>query len=247
MYQLRKRKSARGITVTEVMVAMCVFLIVIIGAGYALMSSGRMGYNTGDAKVDLQENLRQAMDAVVSELSESRFTRLTIEEEGNAVTFQAPIDEGADGSSEKTSPPGGPLDFYLEDTLEKRTDDNRYYNRWGAYLRREDPSEENPPAPRKGRCIRFLLVGEELRRRVLVDSDTGVEVKEDFLLADNIRDPNSDSEDIPPVFVFDFCNNVITIKLYARKLTIDRHPINYSLKTSVYLKNNINNKVRDNE
>lgn len=223
-----------GFTLLELMVVVAIFTIVI-GASYALLSSGRTGWYIGDAKIELQENLRQAMDAMVSELSESVFTKVIIGQGGGSVTFQTPVQAGNNGSWEDTDSDKKP-DFYLKDTwdsVKKRV-------RWGAYLRGEDytagitvPSTGGVGwvVLREGRWVSFLLQGDKLIRRVLrgaLDSSRTV-IMEDFSLADNIQGLS---------FVR-ISNDVIEINITARKLTIERHPVIYSLSTEVHLRSNV--------
>lgn len=223
MYQLSKRSLIRGITIPEVMVVMAVF-VVIIFASYALMSSGSMGWHTGDTKIGLQEGTRQAMDVIVSELSKSVFTRVTIGAGGNSVTFQTPVD--VDGGTSQGHPEkwvdtnlDGQVDFYLEDTF-----DSSGNVCWGAYLRGEDRTTAS--SDREGRRTIFLLVGDELIRQVLDSNKTTI--IENFRLADNIEN----------VSFIRRSNDVIEINLNANKLTVDRHPIKYSLSTKVHLRSN---------
>lgn len=215
----------KAFTLVEVMVVIAIFTIVI-GAAYALMASGRMSWYSGDARIELQEDLRQAMDVMTYELSASAPTDttgnpiVTIGGVGSFITFQVPVDENASGSWEDTDGDLQP-DFYLEDTLDPLNNDNI---RWGAYLRGEDRTvPSGAGATRAGRWIRYILVGDELRRRIL---SPGGGTLEDFVLAYNVQNLNF----VRPA------SNVIVITVDARKLTIDRHPVNYSLSTTVYLK-----------
>ncbi len=212
----------RAFTLVEIMVVIAIFTIVI-GAFYAIMASGRMGWYSGDTRIELQEDLRQAMDTMTYELSASAPTDtagnpiVTIGGGGSFITFQVPVDGNASGSWEDTDGDGQD-DFYLEDTLDPLNNDNI---RWGAYLRGENRIVAS--GARAGRRIRYILVGDELKRRIFNAAGT---VVEDFLLADDAQNLNF----VRPA------SNVIVITVDARKLTIGRHPINYSLSTTVYLK-----------
>lgn len=226
MCQLEKGKSVQGVTVLEIMVVVAIF-IVIIGASYALMSSGRMGWYVRDTKIELQEDIRLAMDSVVSDLSGSVFTRINISAGGGYITFQTPVDENGSGSWEDTDNPlDGQWDFYLEDTL-----DGSGNVRWGAYLRSEDHTVDSstlPNGPRAGREVTFLLVGDELVRRVTDPTVVPPTILEDYSLADDIQN----------LSFIRRSNDVIAITIDASKLTVDRHPINYSLSTEVHLRSN---------
>lgn len=215
----------KAFTLVEVMVVIAIFTIVI-GAAYALMASGRMSWYSGDARIELQEDLRQAMDVMTYELSASAPTRVDPPGAGGtSVTFQIPVDENATGSWEDTDvPPDGVADFYLEDILDASNN-----VRWGAYLRGEDHTVASNTLPfgnRADREITFLRVGDELRRRTVDPTVVPPRILEDFLLADDIQNLNF----VRPA------SNVIVITVDAGKLTIDRHPIVYTLSTTVYLK-----------
>lgn len=224
MCQLEKRKSVQGVTVLEIMVVIAIFII-IIGASYALMSSGRMGWYVGDTKIELQEDTRRAMDVIVSELSGSVFTRVNISAGGDSITFQTPVDENGSGSREDTDNPlDGQNDFYLENTL-----DGSGNVRWGAYLSREDHTVDSSTLPdglREGREVAFLIVGDELVRRVTNPTAVPPTILEDYSLADNIQN----------LSFIRRSNDVIAITIDASKETVDRHPINYSLSTEVHLR-----------
>lgn len=222
-YQLRRtprndEEPRAGFTLLELIVVVAIFTI-IIGASYALLNAGKTGSYSGDAKIGLQEELRQAMEVIVSELSTSAFTKVTIEGSGDSIRFQAPVEVDKSGSWEDIDSDEQD-DFYLENTL-----DSSGNVRWGAYLRGEDHTAAS--SSREGRWVRFLLVGDELTRRVL-DSNQTTTI-EDFPLADNIQSVNFGR----------ISNNVIRVNLQARKLTVDRHPIVYSLSTEVHLRSKV--------
>lgn len=220
MENLNKRRRndeevGAGFTIIELMVVVAIFSIVI-GASYALLNAGKTGSSTGYAKIELQEDSRRAMEVIVAELSQSIFTRVDIGAGGDSITFQAPVEVDSSGVGVDTDS-DNQNDFYLENTLDASGN-----VRWGAYLAREDHSIAS--AEREGRWVRFLLVEDELTRRVMNSSRTVV--VEDFLLTDNVQ-----SIDFSRI-----SNDVIRISIEARKLTDDRHPIVYTLSTEVQLR-----------
>lgn len=224
---MRKTKFLRGFTLIELMVVIAIFTV-ILGASYALMSSGKMIWYSGDVKVELQQDLRQAMDDMSFEISESSPTRIAIAAGGNSITLQTPVDENGSGTWEDTDG-NGANDFYLEDVL------NASGNiRWGGYLRAEDKTADSATlnfGNRAGRQIRYILVGNGLRRHVL----SGGVIIEDFLLADDIENPVADPT-LPAVFV-QLSSDVVEINLSAQKITMDQHPVEYRLTTAIFIKN----------
>jgi len=205
-------------TLIEVMVVAFIFTIVI-GASYALMNSGRVGWNSGNTKIELQEDMRDAMNEMVEDLSDSAPLQSLIGAGGTSITFQVPVDQNGTGTWEDIDGDGA-VDFYFQDTLDATGN-----IRWGAYLRREDASVAGI---RQGRSIVYLLVAvvgnTELRRRVVTAA--GV-VLEDIAIAN----------DIQALTFTRTANDVITINMTGNKVTDDRFPINYNLTTSVFLKN----------
>jgi len=212
------RVTDRAFTLIEMMVVAFIFTIVI-GASYALMTSGRIGFNTGDTKIELQEDLRDAMDEIVEDLSDSAPLQATVGVGGASITFQVPVDQNGTGTWEDLDG-DGIADYYLQDTLDATGN-----IRWGAYLWREDASVAGT---RQGRSVVYLLVpaatNNELRRRVITAANV---VVEDVTLAN----------DIQALTFTRTANDVITVAINGNKTTADRYPINYNLTTSVFLKN----------
>ena len=207
-----------GFTLIEIMVVMAIFMIVI-SASYALLTSGRISWYSGDAKIQLQEDLRQSMDYMSSEISESAPTKLIVG--GSSITFQVPVDENGSGSWQDTDT-DGQNDYYLERTL-----DNSGAINWGAYLRREDKTAASSSQGfglRTGRSVAFLLSQTNLIRRV---TDGSGLIIEDFRLANGINS----------ITFTRTAENVVTIRIAGRKVALDLRPMLYDLETSVYLRN----------
>ena len=67
-------KNAKGFSLVEVLVVMSLLLMVVTG-GFVILSSGRSAWFTTDARVELQQNLRQTMDKMTRELNQSGFDK----------------------------------------------------------------------------------------------------------------------------------------------------------------------------
>lgn len=207
-------------TLIEIMVVIAIFAIVF-SASYALMDSAKISWHTGDTSIELQEDLRQVTDDMAIEIAESAPSVITIGAGGNYITFQTPVDEDAAGTWEDTTG-DGLGDFYLKNTL-----DSANNIVWGAYLRQEDrtvPSNTLAFGPRAGRQVVFILVADELHRRILASNGT---VLEDFIMADDITNANFNLD----------ANNVVTITIGAQKLTFESHPVTYSVTTQAAPRN----------
>ena len=74
-----------GFTLIELMVVMGIFTL-IIGAGFTLLSSGRLSTDISEAQIQTVGHARLAMDRISKELRLSHFSRLRI---SNSVNFTA--------------------------------------------------------------------------------------------------------------------------------------------------------------
>lgn len=200
------------------MVSVTIFTIVI-GASYALLNASRISWRSGDTTVELQEDIRQLLDSVSFELSETAPSRIAIGTGSSSISFQTPVDENGTGTWEDLAGLGT---FYLEDTLDASGNIV-----WGAYLRQEDKSVASSSlgfGNRQGRQAAFLLVGDELRRRVLGADGS---ILEDFTLSDDISSVN---------FSLD-ANSVIRIVITAQKRSVAGHQIGYTVTTETMPRN----------
>lgn len=216
---LFKERCLRGFTLVELMVVVAIFTIVI-GAAYVILNSGRTSWQVGDTKIELQEDLRAAIDEMIFEIFEADPAGVIIAGGGTSITLQTPVDENASGSWQDTTL-DGTNDFYLEHTL-----DGSNNIVWGAYLRREDRSVASGVlgfGNRQGRQLSFFLSGDELVRRV---TSAGL-VLEDFTLADDINALN---------FTLDVNGN-ITVTVNAQKTSLSRHPVVYVVTTAISPRN----------
>ncbi len=209
----------RAFTLIELMVTVAIFTIVM-SASYALLNAARTSWRSGDASIELQEDVRQVLDSISFELFETTPARITIGAGNNFITFQIPVDENGSGTWESLGSAGT---FYLEDTL-----DASGAIVWGAYLRQEDRTVASSTLAfgnRQGRQIRFLLVGDELTRRVLASD--GTTILEDFVLSDDIASVS---------FSLD-ANNTVRITVNAQKQAMDGRQVSYSVTTETIPRN----------
>ena len=216
---LFNRKTLKGFTLIEIMVVMTIFTIVI-GAAYVILNSSRVAWHVGDAKIELQEDLRLAIDDMVFEIFEADPAGVVIAGGGSSITLQTPVDENASGSWEDTTL-DGTVDFYLEHTLDASNDIV-----WGAYLRREDRSVASGVLSfgnREGRQLSFLLSGNDLVRRV---TSAGA-VLEDFIMADDINTLNFNLD----------ANGNISVTVNAQKISLSRQPVVYVVTTAISPRN----------
>ncbi|MFC1806853.1 type II secretion system protein J [Candidatus Omnitrophota bacterium] len=217
---LAEKDTKKGFTLIEMMVVTLLFVFIIL-ASYTVMNSAQRSWHAGDAKIDMQETFRRVMDLMVLELSEcavidSSYTPLvTVPAGGTSVTFQVPVDINGTGSWEDTD--GNMVnDFYFADSLLAAGN-----VRWGAYLRSEDRGLAN--GARAGRRIRYLLVGDELIRRIL--SPAGVTV-EDVVLCDNVGG----------LQIGRTAQDTLTLTLTGSKQSLSQRQVLFTLTSRVHLK-----------
>jgi len=214
----RKPKSIRSFTLIEVMVVVFIFTIVA-GASFAILNSGRIGLDVGNARIELQESIRKAAEDIVAEVSQASQSSIIIANAGVSISFQIPVDDLGSGSWEDISWPAESIagSFYVQDTLEVPANDTR----WGAYLWREDPSQAGTRSQRRAQ---YILLNGELRRRVMDVSDF---IIEDIVIADNIQSLN---------FSFIPSGRAINFIIAGRKAGMSRHPAVYRLETIFFLR-----------
>ena len=217
--KIEKLKFLTGFTLIELMVVVAIFTIVI-GAAYVILDSSKVTWHVGETKIELQEDLRLAIDDMVFEIFEADPAGVVIAGGGSSITLQTPVDENASGSWEDTTL-DGTADFYLEHTLDVSNDIV-----WGAYLRREDRSVDSVSlgfGNREGRQLSFLLSGNDLVRRV---TSAGA-VLEDFIMADDINALNFNMD----------INGNISVTVNAQKISLSRQPVVYVVTTAISPRN----------
>ncbi len=64
------KKRAKGFTLIEALVVIAIFAVMIAG-GFVILSSGESAWFTTDARIEIQENLRQMVDKMTLELNQT--------------------------------------------------------------------------------------------------------------------------------------------------------------------------------
>jgi type II secretory pathway pseudopilin PulG len=87
----------KGFTLFEIVIVIILFLIISL-ALFGILSAGRESWYTASAQIELQQEARRAMDAVVKQLRETGSTHVSITGgDNNIITFQIPVDVNGDG------------------------------------------------------------------------------------------------------------------------------------------------------
>jgi len=231
-------REIEGFTVIELMVTLFIFTV-ILGCCHALLSSGSMIRHTGETSLRLQRELRLAIDTMAYEISLANANAtgtgsIAIGAGGNSITFQVPVDENASGIWQDTDSPGdGVNDFYFPAALSADSSSSEFDLCWGAYLMQEDKGADSATqgsGNRIGRTITFLLVGDELRRRV---RNTNGAILEDFTLARDVQR----TDGAQPINFSTPSSGTVLITVNSEKTTIKNNLVRYGLSTVAYLKN----------
>lgn len=87
--------NQRAFSLVEVMVVVLILSMMVSG-GYFALSSGESSWFTTEAGIQVQENLRKAVDTMTAELRQSQFSLVTITDGGglgstDSVRFQIPV------------------------------------------------------------------------------------------------------------------------------------------------------------
>ena len=67
----------RGFTLVEVLVSLLILSIVLAGI-FAVLNVGQMNWNSSMSSLDLQQQVRQAMDGMSKEIRQSSFSNINI-------------------------------------------------------------------------------------------------------------------------------------------------------------------------
>ncbi len=90
-----RRRLIRGFTLVEVMVTALIFLI-LIGSVLTILAIGQSSWETGDVRVELEQELRKSMSWLSSDLRSAGVTTVTdVPADGawyTSVTFRKPSD-----------------------------------------------------------------------------------------------------------------------------------------------------------
>ncbi|UCB56564.1 MAG: prepilin-type N-terminal cleavage/methylation domain-containing protein [Candidatus Omnitrophota bacterium] len=91
-------KRRAGLTLVEVMVVIFTFAVVL-GAIYGVLTAGRQSWFTNTAEVELQQEVRRAMDWMSRELRRSGSSQVNIAPDGS-LTLQVAINDNPDWGAE---------------------------------------------------------------------------------------------------------------------------------------------------
>lgn len=202
----------KAFSLVEVLISVFVFTIVS-GGLYIVLAGGQSTWHTTDVSVQLQQNLRQAMQRVTRELHESGFdsagiAQVTIQEgaglnNSDMLQFKVPGDWDADG-----------------DIL-----DNSNHLEWGSYLlwASANPACGAVPSCKNFSVQYFIDTDGRFKRRVL--NDTGSTVRTDTLV-ERITD-----------FQVTRNGNIVMLQLTAQRSTVFGRSLTSTLRADVYLRN----------
>ena len=115
-------KDQKGFTLIEVMVVVLITALMLAGGSLAL-TTGRSSWFTADAGIQVQENLRRALDQMTAELRQTRLANIT-------------VTVGAGFNTSDTINFSIPIICHTGDPLLKNTNDstNGDVAHWGATL-----------------------------------------------------------------------------------------------------------------
>ncbi|NLE64341.1 MAG: hypothetical protein GX606_00245 [Elusimicrobia bacterium] len=86
----------KGLTVIEVVVSLAVFLVVSLGV-FEAMTVGWMVYSRDTALLDLQQDVRRAMDRIVREVRESGASTVSVvDDDSDTLSFDTPNEQDID-------------------------------------------------------------------------------------------------------------------------------------------------------
>ena len=165
----------RGFTLMEMMVVLAIFAIVI-GAIFMTMTSGRISWQTDEAAVQVQEDLRKGLRIIGQELRESgrvqAVTHVLINGANNVIVFQIPID--ANAATPEFDLSSGQILWGAEGTVGYAL----RYQRSGSQLTRELVNSFSLAAPTVGtaRVLANHITSVTFTQVPAVGSITGVDI-----------------------------------------------------------------------
>jgi len=80
----------KGFTLIEVLISSVILIIIFTGV-FLVLNAGDQSWNAGSGSLDLQQQVRQAMDGMSKELRQARGGNITIEPDGRSINFTVPI------------------------------------------------------------------------------------------------------------------------------------------------------------
>lgn len=81
----------KGFTLFEVLLSTLILSVMVVGI-YGVLNIGDKTYNHDMALLDLQQQVRQAMDGMIKELKQSKTSLITISGGGARIDFKVPTD-----------------------------------------------------------------------------------------------------------------------------------------------------------
>jgi len=81
----------KGFTLVEILIVIAVLSIVMAGL-FSLLNIADLSWYTDMGIVDLQQQARRAMDGMVREIRQSKYTTINISDGGQRIDFKIPID-----------------------------------------------------------------------------------------------------------------------------------------------------------
>lgn len=190
------------------MIVVFIFLI-ILGASYSVLSTGKTTWYSGSTQVEVQQEARKGMGKMIKELRESGSGNVNISGGGGTITFQIPVDYDNDGDM-----------------------DNNGNIEWGAplHLADKNPNCEglNNNCHYLNYSVRYLVSGTQLLRRVLNGYPTGTQIRED-VLANSLTNVLFTGNTVPP--------SAIDIQVTAQKNTVQGYPFSITLNSQIKLRN----------
>ena len=96
-------KKAKGFTLVETLVSLALFSMMMVLVGLVLQRSQEQAA-LNDAKLILQNNLREALYKMSQEIRESAPSRVTVAADGSSVTFQVPANISTSGTITWSTP-----------------------------------------------------------------------------------------------------------------------------------------------
>lgn len=202
----------KAFSLVEVLISVFVFTIVA-GGLYVVLAGGQSTWHTTDVSVQLQQNLRQAMQRVTRELHESGF---------DSVDFpQVTIQEGAGFNNSDILQFKVPGDWDLDGDIL----DSSNHLEWGSYLvwASANPSCGGAPSCKNFSVQYFIDTDGRFKRRVL--NDIGSIVKTDTL-AERITD-----------FQVSRNGNIVALQFTAQRNTVFGRSLTSTLRADVLLRN----------
>jgi type II secretory pathway pseudopilin PulG len=100
----------RGFSLIEILIS-SVILIIIFAGVFFVLNAGDQSWNAGTGSLDLQQQVRQAMDGMSKELRQARHGSIIIEPDARSINFTVPINI-------TTNPPtySSVINYYLNAT-----------------------------------------------------------------------------------------------------------------------------------